>query len=78
MGLLIACTDERARYPRPLRLTLTCDGHGEDLDLFGGTLQHFEHPDGFVGAYRLAMNAGWKDTSASGTRMFLGPCCSGK
>lgn len=73
--LRIECVDELAPHPRPLRLTLTCDG---DHGLFPVTASFERHADGFVGLYRMAMIAGWKDTSASGARQFFGPCCSHK
>ena len=75
MGILIETIDEVKPY-RTTALTLKCDGdqHG----LFGAS-QTFMHPDGFMGQYRLAMNAGWKDTHDDhGVRLILGPCCSGK
>jgi hypothetical protein len=68
MGL---CIDERG-------LTLTCDGqHGDDVP----PSATFKHPDGYIGEYREAMAAGWKDTftpSPGSRRVFFGPCCSGK
>lgn len=70
----IAVVDAGAPTPRPLRLTLSCDG---DHGLFP-VAEDFEHADGMMGAYRLAMNRGWKDTSRNGRRVFFGPCCSGK
>lgn len=67
MGL---CIDERG-------LTLTCDG---DHGMFP-IVATFKHADGFMVEYRQAMAAGWKDTftpSPGMTRVFYGPCCSGK
>jgi hypothetical protein len=75
MTLRINCLDETAPYPRPLRLTLRCDS---DHGLFPVEASFERHEDGFIGLYRMAMDAGWKDTSASGVRMFFGPCCSHK
>jgi hypothetical protein len=60
--------------PRATRLMLSCDG---DHGLFPVEAS-FEHADGYVGQYRLAMHAGWKDTVRDGVRVFFGPCCSGK
>lgn len=78
MGLKYITIDERAPYPRPGRLILQCDGHRRSLNLFGGMIQDFTHPDGFFGMYRDAIRSGWKDTFRDGERVFLGPCCSGK
>jgi hypothetical protein len=78
MGLKVITTDETAPYPRPLRMVLMCDGHGDKLELFGGMRQEFTHADGFHGMYCDAMRAGWKDTHRGGERVILGPCCSGK
>jgi hypothetical protein len=72
MGLEISVVDELAPYPRPIRLVLICEGC-----LFS-TRQEFRHDDGFIGCYREAMAAGWKDAHEGGRRVILGPCCSGK
>jgi hypothetical protein len=74
VSFAIDLLDESAPVPRATRLTLTCDG---DHGLFPLS-SSFEHPDGFMGQYALAMRAGWKDTSASGGRRFFCPECSGK
>jgi hypothetical protein len=62
--------------PRSILICLRCDGH--EGELIGGDVAVFKHVGGFMGAYSLAMKAGWKDTCRSGRRIFLGPCCSGK
>lgn len=61
--------------PAPIKLTLACDSetHG-----FFSVSQSFEHPDGFMTMYHLAMISGWKDTFRKGERVFLCPDCSGK
>lgn len=38
----------------------------------------FEHADGYMGQYSLAMRAGWKECTFNNDRAFFGPCCSGK
>ena len=61
------------RFPLEIRTTFKCDGGTllcEQLSL--------GHSEGFIGCYRWAMRAGWKDTSRDGRRVFFGPCCSGK
>ena len=57
-------------------LRLECDG---DHGLFGPPVQNFEHPDGFIGEHRAAMDAGWleRDGGSRG-RLWLCPECSGK
>lgn len=78
MGLQITCVNDKATIPRETVLTLTCDGHHNAVDLFGGLIQDFAGP-GFISQYSAAMRAGWKDTcNERGERVFLGPCCSGK
>jgi hypothetical protein len=74
MPLSLHCVNEKANYPRPMMLALECDG---DHGLFP-VKQSFTHKDGFGGCYSAAMRAGWKDTSASGARLFLCPGCSRK
>jgi hypothetical protein len=74
MGITIFCKDETAPYPRPLVLALTCDGeHG----LLPATVEHFEHPGGFIAQHAMAMKAGWLERG-NGERLWFGPCCSGK
>ena len=74
MTLAYVIVREEGPFPRQGRLILTCDG---DHGLFPHS-QSFEHRDGFMGEYRAAMAAGWKDTFWRGERVFFGPCCSGK
>ena len=75
MGLCIDGTWEGS-YPRWTALTLTCDGCP---DRMMRSEQTFEHEGGFIVQYRMAMNAGWKDTrDERGIRNIFGPCCSGK
>ena len=75
---MIAITaDEAAPPPRPVTLTLTCDGdHG---DLFGSIIGTFQHADGFAAEHALAMRAGWTERDGkSRGRLWLCPLCSGK
>lgn len=74
MGLMIEA-DESTPYPYATTLTLTCDGDQHGLFGLTGT---FQHAEGFMAEYRLAMNAGWKDTQGPQGRIFLCPACSGK
>lgn len=75
--ITIIAIDETAPIPRAGRLTLTCDDP-EPAMFKCVASQSFEHPEGFVAQYRMAMRAGWKDTHAFGRRVFLCPGCSGK
>lgn len=83
MGIKISIFEGAVpRFPLEIELTLVCDGpqHGPE----GGFLAAeavplmVRHSDGFMGCYRTAMAAGWKDTHRNGERVFFGPCCSGK
>lgn len=55
-----------------IALALACDAPG----CAGAAV--FCHPDGYIGAHRQAMTAGWMDTVRSSGRVFLCPACSGK
>ena len=72
----IEAVDACGPIPRAILICLRCDGH--DGQLIGGDIAVFKHPEGYIGAYGLAMKAGWKDTAHDGKRVFFGPCCSGK
>lgn len=78
MGIRIETTTV-GPYPWSIRMTLFCEGKNcTGAMLIPPTTHIFEHPDGYIGAYRSAMAAGWKDTHQDGKRVFFGPCCSGK
>jgi hypothetical protein len=72
----IEAVDACGPIPRAILICLRCDGH--EGQLIGGDIAVFKHPEGYIGAYGLAMKAGWKDTAHDGKRVFFGPCCSGK
>jgi hypothetical protein len=72
VSMSIAVTDRSGPHPWPIELVLRCDGCSSS------SAAEFRHDQGYVGAYRLALRAGWKDTHRDGVRVFLGPCCSGK
>ena len=80
MGLSLDCYGA-GPFPRPVTLTLVCDGdHGlfAALDPILSERQSFNHPDGFIGSYGEAMRVGWKESRRDGARIFLCPNCSGK
>jgi hypothetical protein len=72
--MMYITTKDWGRYPRDIRMVLICDRADHDPEVVGS--QTFT--GGFIGCYRDAMAAGWKDTFAYGQRVFYGPCCSGK
>lgn len=82
MGISVSIfCGEVARVPADILLTMICDNHRSVDSLFverGPDMQYFRSDDGFIGCYRDAMAAGWKDVHRGGRRIFLGPCCSGK
>jgi hypothetical protein len=76
VGFRMISIEAVGEIPREILICLRCDGH--EGELIGGAIAVFKHPAGYIGAYALAMKAGWKDASRNGQRVFLGPCCSGK
>lgn len=82
MGIRLSIFEGKfPRFPHDIKMTLICDGevHTQgDLLARGPDYQEFRSDDDFMGCYRDAMRAGWKDTHRGGRRVFLGPCCSGK
>ena len=72
MGLVIE-TETTGPYPRRQRLRLTCDSG--DASCVPAT---FEHMDGFIESFRLAMRSGWKVTLKDSKRVFYCSECSGK
>lgn len=74
MGIKLDIFDgDVPRFPLEIKVTLRCDG-GTMFCMESG----FRHSEGFIGCYREAMRAGWKDTNRDGHRVFFGPCCSHK
>lgn len=54
-------------WPVPIIVTLTCDAN----PCPHRTSRAFTHDDDFIGAYRKAIQSGWKDTFRKGERVFL-------
>jgi len=79
MAISIFC-HEIPKVPADIWVSMICDNHGAPPIILerGPCYQRFQSDDGFIGCYRDAMAAGWKDVHRGGRRIFLGPCCSGK
>ena len=58
-----------------ISVTLECDVAEE---FFCRGVEHFSHPDGFIGIHADAMSRGWLERSGSQGRIWLCPACSGK
>jgi hypothetical protein len=67
--------DEKQPIPRDSWLLLECDAATE---FFCRGFARFDDPDGFIGAHRAAMAAGWLERQAPSGRLWLCPACSGK
>lgn len=80
MGIEISIFEGKVPlFPRDIELTLVCDGCITAGSLFGFGHAIFTNREaGFIGCYRDAMRAGWKESHVTSERRFLGPCCSGK
>lgn len=75
LGITITADEDGTTFPRKTTLLLECDAVEE---FFCRGAEAFTHPDGFIGAHRDAMKAGWLERQTSDGRIWMCPRCSGK
>lgn len=73
MGITI--TAVRKTVPRGVSVFLECD---EVESIFCRGFATFEDDDGYVGAHKAAMKAGWLERQSPRGRLWICPACSGK
>lgn len=76
MGMIIRATEPYSHVPPiSVALDLECD---EPTAMFCRGFVTFTSTDGYVGAHREAMKAGWLERQSPRGRLWICPECSGK